>query len=229
MAGDRACPFERAWPVTEQHKGTGMHGIRRLLAVVALLSALVPLGACQARPATAAFVGDTRISLRTVDQLYDQAASDPVSRDLVAKYPGDSRRAIVHLLVRTEVLRRMADAEGITVSAAQIEAVRENAVAGREQLPPEARVVPVGRLAVYEAHERALVQRIAQGATSEDEVSRRALALVARTVKKHPVTVNPRYGAFDPATFGFVPAKEAAVRPLPATQPAAGSATEPSP
>ena len=54
--------------------------IRRLLASAVLLAACaVALSACQSRPGTAAIVGDTRISLNAVDELFNESKDDPVS------------------------------------------------------------------------------------------------------------------------------------------------------
>lgn len=186
----------------------------RLAAVAAAALAVVALGACQPRPATAAYVGDTRISLADVEDLYRQAASDPLSAPIVERFPGEVRTEIVQTLVRTEVLRRAADQENLRVTDADVSRVRRVLGAQREQLQPAQRVVPLDALAPNQAYITAFQDRVNAGAADEQEAQGRATAIIARTLDRYPVTLNPRFGGFDAAQFAIVAREGSAVRPL---------------
>jgi hypothetical protein len=191
--------------------------IRRLLlrsAVLAVLAA-VALGACQSRPATAAYVGDTRIPLSRIDELTREAAADPLSASLVERFPSEARTQIVQTVVQTEVLRRAAALEGLSVSAGDIARMRRAIGPQRGLLQAAEKVVPLDELAANQAYLSAFQERISAGTTSQEQAQARATAIIARTVERYPVTLNPRFGAFDPAALAIVPRLGAAVRPLP--------------
>jgi hypothetical protein len=177
--------------------------------------AALALGACQTRPATAAYVGDTRIPLSRIDELTRQAADDPISGSLVERFPGEAKTQIVQTVVQTEVLRRAADLEGLRVSESDVARMRRAIEPQRGLLQPAEKVVPLELLARNQAYLSAFQERISAGATSQEQAQARADAIIARTIERYPVTLNPRFGAFDPAALAIVPRTGAAVRPLP--------------
>ncbi|HEV2087272.1 MAG TPA: hypothetical protein VGR21_03060 [Cryptosporangiaceae bacterium] len=220
--------------------------IRRLLAVAAVSSLFaVAASGCQV-PGTAAQVGDTRIPMSRVDALYEQALADPAARQLASRFPAQTRQAIVDTLVGTEFLRQAAELEGISVTPVDIDRMKAQVAANRDRLAQRVRaataqdfaqlpaeqvagvakaLLPVDVLARDEAYRSAVDERMQAGSPDQEQYDERVTSFLDRAAKAIPVTVNPRFGSFDPRTFfrgerqGLAPAPQVAVTRLPAGTP----------
>ncbi|WP_051940032.1 SurA N-terminal domain-containing protein [Phaeacidiphilus oryzae] len=198
--------------------------LRRRAALGALgIAAAIALTACgaTAHPGAAAIVGDQRITTAALDS-HLTAYRSALSSAAVQTGGGGTEAAglvrhTLQLLVESRLVDDQLQAQGLTVSTAEVERARASAIqqTGSEQALEQVFLQQIGlapgdideyfRMSVGEQKLLA-----AQGIAPTDQNASAAItAMLDSAAKQHPVSVNPRYGRWNP--------KEAAVAA--ATQP----------
>jgi hypothetical protein len=189
---------------------------------------IVPLAACgPMHPGAAATVGGTRISVAQVhaevQTQLDVAGSAAPSQDLTAL-----DRSVLSTMILNELITDGAQSKGISVSDADIAALLET---NRKTNGSDANTAKVNGIAPSELHQVAyaglLRQRLfsAVVGTETDQTTQNKLItdFLAGVIQQHPVTVNPRYGTWEPAKFD-VAASNAFSSPIAPAGSAAGAA-----
>jgi hypothetical protein len=184
---------------------------RRAALAVAAVLAVVLVAGCQTHPGTAAYVGDHRITTADVD------------RTVAANAQGPREQAVqnaLNVLIQTELMRSVAEQTHTPVTPAFLAGAKEDpelqAQAGQLGVAPEAFATFAG---YFVSVQNALVRQLggAAGQVTEAEVAQvqaRLVALRAEAAKRRPVTVNPRYGAFDPERALVQPVVEPGIKQL---------------
>lgn len=199
---------------------------RRLATVLVALTTAACALTNTGDPSTAAVVGDERISASDVQEHFDSVRDSPAFReqaqqDPTGEFDTQAQAQLVTDLVRSAILRRVAERNDVQVSDADVEAAANEII---EQ---------VGGREVFE-------QRLAEQGLSEDEFLRQVrsqelqialqehigadadfAAFVRDEVADLSVEINPRYGAWD--------ADALAVTPTDPLAPAGEQATPPGP
>lgn len=148
-----------------------------------------------------------------LDDLYQQAADDPASSQLVTTYPSQVRPQILTSLVSQELVRGIARENHLTVSAGDIARERDAVEQERETLPGEDLLLPVDLLAEVRAY-RAAVQMWALS-DGESGAQQRLTDAFLQSIKNNPVTLNPRFGKFDADKATVRTDADVAVTPAP--------------
>jgi len=198
----------------------------RLTVAAAVAALALPLAACQTHQGTAAYIGDTRITTNEVDEQVDNFYSDPFWAE-----QGKGQRSAVHnrtvnAMIISVLLEKTARAAGIDVPTSAIDKTEKDFKAQPQQIPQGLQGSPPRVAAEVSVYASALQTKFVKGATSQDEVNQRFEKALADARREHPITVNPRYGTFDPKTLGLVQTKVSGVRDV---QPAAPAGEEPQP
>jgi hypothetical protein len=191
---------------------------------------IVPLAACgPMHPGAAATVGTTRISVNQV-RAQVQAQRSVAGSTLASQDLTTVNRSVLSTMIINALVIDGAQSKGISVSDADIAAVLEQ---NRKQNGTDANTekvngIPPGELHQV-AHDGLLRQRLftALYGSETDPAAQSKLVtdFMAGVVKEHPVTVNPRYGAWEPDKFDIA-ASNAFSSPL---APAGSAAPAPAP
>jgi hypothetical protein len=199
---------------------------RRTAAAVLALSAVAALSACSstAHPGAAAVVGDQRITVATL-QAHVDAYRAAAAKDAAAQEkPGVSGQTL-WLLVSNQVVDQTLAEQGQTVTEGQVQQIEAGFVqqAGSAQAVQQTLVEKLylapsdldayARLAVGEG---LLLQQAGVDPSSTTAASALTKILQKATTELG-VTVNPRYGSWDPASNGsLAPAKQPWLKAAPA-------------
>ncbi|RDG37886.1 SurA N-terminal domain-containing protein [Streptomyces corynorhini] len=200
-----------------------MHRRRRtaLSLSVALLAAAPLLTACggDSHPGAAAVVGGQRIEVSALQaevQDVRSAQRSTPDADQLIKNTGQLGQAKLNNMIFDRILQRSADDAGVKVSRKEVQAIREQAVAGsggerqfvETQLQQRALTsdqidTAIRREVLFDKLAKAL------GAdTSTPQGVQTALADLTATSKKLGVDVNPRYGSWDEREVRLTEAKQ---------------------
>jgi hypothetical protein len=195
----------------------------RLTAVAALAAAA--LAGCQTYQGTAAYVGDTRITTDTVDDQVDEFYSD----EFWAKQTEGQRAAVTSRTVNGLVLQELVKqvARDIDVDEEPLPGQIDEALAAFKEDP---RQIPSGLLGAplrVAATVSVYAQAIQMQLAKEDPKATQdaAFKAIQKTATDSKVTVNPRYGTFDPTALAMKEPKDPAgvldlpVEPLPGEEP----------
>lgn len=188
----------------------------RLTAVAAVAALGLTLAGCQNYQGTAAYVGDSRITTRDVEKQVDEFYAMP----FWAKQAKDARAAVnnaaIRLLIIDQLSEQLVRDRKVTVPEATLQEIEASFKKQPEQIPslvqgvsPELSAEVYMRLSVLAG----------KPAHSLDEPAARALLEGLEDVaRRHPVKVNPRYGAFKvdakSLQLGVLPRKDAGVQEL---------------
>ena len=147
----------------------------RLRRAAAAAVAVVALAGCSnASPSVVAYVGDTQISQRQLEQAVDGLSTTLQEGQTV------SSEAVVNAMIQGEIAAQIAAEQDITLTDAD-----RDAVLAQSELAPLASV-PAAREVVYDVADSQIVaQKLGADAF---------LAAIAQ----RDVTLNPRYGVLDP-------------------------------
>jgi len=147
----------------------------RLRRAAAAAVAVVALAGCSnASPSVVAYVGDTQISQRQLEQAVDGLSTTLQEGQTV------SSEAVVNAMIQGEIAAQIAAEQDITLTDAD-----RDAVLAQSELAPLASV-PAAREVVYDVADSQIVaQKLGADAF---------LAAIA----SRDVTLNPRYGVLDP-------------------------------
>jgi hypothetical protein len=189
----------------------------RLAAVAVLAAVALPLAACQNHQGTAAYVGDTRITNADVQNHVDKFYEDPFWAKQAEGQRAVVQNRTVNVLIIAEVLKYMARDEGIKVPESAVKAAEAIYKKEPQQIPRGLQGAPIRTAAEVAAYLEALQNKFAKGATSPDELNQRLTEALETAHRRHPVTVNPRYGTYDPKLLGLKPGHDAGVRDLAAS------------
>ncbi|MEU9532450.1 SurA N-terminal domain-containing protein [Streptomyces sp. NPDC048213] len=189
-----------------------MHRRRRTALTVsaALLAAAPLLTACgsQAHPGAAAVVGGDRITVSTVQaqvaDVREAQGSSPQSAQLTNQ-SGQLARAKLHGLILDRVLDRAAADAGVTVTRAEIQRMRQSAVAqyqgekGLRQAVLQERWLAPGQIDAF-LREQIQITKLGQALGADPSTPEGTKAIgdaLTNASKALKVDVNPRYGTWD--------------------------------
>jgi hypothetical protein len=205
--------------------------VKKLIALVAVAGTLL-LSACS-QVGTAATIGSTKISQTTVQKSIDETLKERTKVDtsgmsLETGAAFNRNQLRFHLIA--ELLSEIAADQKITVTKAQIDARRAEIVqqiGGEEKLAGalvNASIAPGDFLKYIELilNSEKIGAAIQANGVSADQTSAEIQKLIIAKAAAVKVTINPRYGKWDPVA-GDIVAGDAA---SPAATPAASSATE---
>jgi hypothetical protein len=184
---------------------------RSSLALALFLVVLaVPLAGCRAQTGAAFFYGDERVSTTEVEdqvaEVLDDADVDKLQRG------GDVRKDVVLVSIYVRIFQGIAKSEDIDVDQDLIKnGTKQLRESPRPTWRDELQSLPAGLAASFAVYRGTIFSEITQEAGQQGFDA--ALAkMVADELDAHPVTVNPRYGRFDPESVRLVEPKNPAVK-----------------
>ena len=170
-------------------------------------------------PGAAATVGHTRISVTALNNAVAVAVTTPDST--TGQFPTRSAAALSSLtqLIDIQLIADAAKAKGVTATEPEIQAALAQArkSTGSDEATAAQAGVSLGELhtLVYEYVLRTnLESALAPGVTDANALTAALAPYVSKIAAQEGVSVNPRYGAYDPAHFQAV-ASDAFSSPLP--------------
>lgn len=201
-----------------------MRGGRRVRSALALAAlGVVVLSGCATQQAgAAAVVGDERLPETQVAEWTDELdalyAANPD-----AQRPPDDQLTLVLMSwwLNEQVTAALAEQEGVTASAAEIDELLGTDPAQREAASAQNGIPPstLEAAAEYVILRRSLGQALAPGATPE-EADAAYLEALKVTAEELDVSVSPRFGVWNPDIPGLEPrATERLSRPVQSEQP----------
>jgi hypothetical protein len=199
---------------------------RTATGVPALVALALAVAACGPQhPGAAATVGNTRVSVTALNSAAAQAVLLP---DATTGQLPDRPTAVLSSLtqiIRNDLIADAAKAKGVTVTEAQIQAflAQERQSTGSDAATAQQNSLPLGGLhaAVYnKLLLDDLVAALAPGVTDTTAQSTALTTYLGKIATQEGVSVNPRYGAWQPAQFDVV-ARDAFSSPVPVATAAA--------
>ena len=201
--------------------------MKKILAIVAVATTLLLTGCSQV--GTAASLGSTKISQVTVQGSIDAilAAREGVDTSQMQLATGeDLNRGQLRFHLLTALLREVGKELKLSVSKAEIDTRRQSIldqVGGAESLPNAlvgAGIAPNDFDQYIEAISLSdkISQAIMAGGVGQDQVGAEIQKLVVAKAKVLGVTVNPRYGKWDPAVADVVATDSASSAVTPSTK-----------
>ena len=198
--------------------------MKKILAITAAIATFLLAGCSQV--GAAATVGDTKITQATVQGSIDSILSERTKVD-VSQMQLETGAALnvsqlrFHLL--GTLLRELGQELGLNVTKAEIDSRRASIleqVGGEAALPTalvNAGIAPqdLDRYIEAVAYSDKISQKLVSAGVTEDQLGTEIQKLVVAKAKEIGVTVNPRYGKWDPAVADVVAADsaESAVTP----------------
>ena len=198
--------------------------MKKILAIAAVAATLLLAGCSQV--GAAATVGDTKITQATVQGsidaiLSERAKVDTTQMQLETGAALNVSQLRFHLL--STLLRELGKELKVTVTKAEIDTRRASIldqVGGEASLPTalvSAGIAPDDLDEYIEAisYSDKISQKLVAAGVTEDQLGAEIQKLVVAKAKELGVTVNPRYGKWDPKVADVVPADsaESAVKP----------------
>jgi hypothetical protein len=178
---------------------------------VPVLAALaLAVAACSpAHPGAAATVGNTRISVTALNTAVAVAVKTPDAT--TGQPPGRSAAVLSSLtqIIRDDLIADAAKAKGVTVTELEIQSflAQQRQTTGSDAATAQQNNLPLGGLhaAVYQKLLLDnLLTALAPGVTDQNAQSTALTTYLGKIVKQEGVSVNPRYGAWEPAGFDVV-------------------------
>ncbi len=184
---------------------------RAATGVPALAVLALAVTACSPQhPGAAATVGNTRISVTALNTAAAVTAQTP---DATTGQLPDRTTAVetsLTQIIRDDLIADAAKTKGVTVSEAEIQSLlqQERQTNGSDEATAKANGIPFAGLhaAVYQALLlNKLITALAPGATQDQTAQSAALtAYLGKIATQEGVSVNPRYGAWQPQQFEVV-------------------------
>jgi hypothetical protein len=184
-----------------------------------LAALALAVAACSPQhPGAAATVGNTRVSVTALNTAVAVAVTTP---DATTGQVPDRSTAVLSSLtqiIRDDLIADAAKTKGVTVTEAEIQSLlaQERQTNGSDAATAQANGIPLDGLhtAVYQALLlNKLITALAPGETDQTAQSAALTTYLGKIAKQEGVSVNPRYGAWEPAAFDVV-ASDAFASPL---------------
>lgn len=201
--------------------------VRRVAVVVVALATTACTLTNTGDPSVAATVGDRSVPAAQIDERLatirdSEQFQQQAQGDLSGSFALDAQTQLVTGAVRSEILRVVAEQEGIEVTDAEVDEARDDLV---EQLGGEEEFRD--RLAQQGVSEDFVLEQLRdqqlQTALQEEVGADGDLgAFVQGEIADVPIEVNPRYGEWDPDTLSVTP-----LQPLAQAAPPAGATAAP--
>lgn len=209
-----------------------MNRRRRIAALALTACAVCALSACSstAHPGAAAVVGDQRITAATLQAHVTayRTAFQTVggSTALGAAEPAGINQSTLSLLVGSAVVDRMLADQGLSVTDTEVQA-KEAGILQQEgsvqqlaaDIVGKARLAPsdFGLYVRYQLGEEKLLQQAGVQDPTTPQAAARFAQMTAKAGNAMGVSVNPRYGSWDPATGGLAAPVQPWLKAAPAT------------
>ena len=190
------------------------------IGVPALAVLALAVAACSPQhPGAAATVGNTRISVTALNTAAAVTAQTP---DATTGQLPDRTTAVetsLTQIIRDDLIADAAKAKGVTVTEAEIQSLlqQERQTNGSDEATAKANGIPFAGLhtAVYQALLlNKLITALAPGQTDQTAQSAALTTYLGKIATQEGVSVNPRYGAWQPKQFQVV-ASDAFSSPVP--------------
>jgi hypothetical protein len=185
-----------------------LRSIRRVGAVSALLVVLPLATGCQGRVGAAALVGAGEIKTATLSAVTQRsfAAAAGSGNAVPDNQQAEVQRNVLNLLVQVDLLREIAGRQNVSVSAADIATER---AAEAQQAGGDAELIKASAQGGLSATDlplvierKVLITKLqSKFGTTDTTVFTKDLTGAAAKIK---VTINPRFGAWDPKTLTVV-------------------------
>ncbi len=200
---------------------------RTATGVPALAALALAVAACSPpHPGAAATVGNTRISVTALNDAVAVAVKTPDAT--TGQLPTRSAAVLSSLtqIIRNDLIADAAKAKGVTVTEAQIQSflAQQRQSTGSDAATAQQNGLPLAGLheAVYEKLLLDnLLTALAPGVTDQTAQSTALTTYLGKIATQEGVSVNPRYGAYEPTRFDVV-ASDAFTSPVPAASAPAG-------
>lgn len=190
----------------------------RLTAAAAVVALVLPLAACQTHQGTVAFIGDTRITTEQLDTQVDKFYADPYWAKRGEGQRAAVRSKTVQAMVLAELFRQLARAEGAELDKAELDKVKNDLKERPELIEQSFQGILAGAspeaFAGFFGHIGALQESITKSSASEADAQAKYTKILETAAKQHPVTLNPRYGKFDPNGFSIAAGTVPGIRDL---------------
>jgi len=194
---------------------------RTATGVPALAALALAVAACSPpHPGAAATVGNTRVSVTALNTAVALAVQTP---DATTGQLPDRTSAVLSsltLIIRDDLIADAAKAKGVTVTEVQIQLflAQQRKSTGSDAATAQQNGLPLAGLhqAVYEKLLLDnLLAALAPGVTDQTAQSTALTTYLGKIATQEGVSVNPRYGAYEPTRFDVV-ASDAFTSPVPA-------------
>lgn len=201
--------------------------VRRLAVVVAALATAACALTNTGDPSVAATVGDRSIPAARIDENLaairdSEQFQQQAQGDLSGSFALDAQTQLVTGAVRSEILRVVAEQEGIEVTDATVTDARDQLVeqlGGEEEFQSRLAAQGVSEDYVLEQLRDQEIQTALQERLGADAD---LAAFVQGEIADVPIEVNPRYGEWDPETLAVTP-----LQPLAQAAPQDGASPAP--
>ena len=173
--------------------------LRSLAVLPVLMLSCLGLVACDSKAGTAAMVDGHRITEKELSR-YVPASAQPIPTGN-GSGSTPAKNFVLQYLIRNEVFPMLLAAAGVSVTEAQLEAGKAEALAGGTEAELTRQITQAGLSARFEPvllRNRELLNVVRAKLTTEKQIND-ALAKV-----KDKVSVNPRYGSWDPNSLSVV-------------------------
>ena len=192
---------------------------RTATGVPALAALALAVAACSPpHPGAAATVGNTRVSVTALNDAVAVAVKTP---DTTGQLPTRSAAVLSSLtqIIRNDLIADAARAKGVTVTELQIQSflAQQRQSTGSDAATAQQNGLPLAGLheAVYEKLLLDnLLTALAPGVTDQTAQSTALTTFLGKIAIQEGVSVNPRYGAYEPTRFDVV-ASDAFTSPVP--------------
>lgn len=181
----------------------------RLGAATLLAAITLSASACQTHQGTAAYVGDTRITLDAVDDQVEALREDEVLGRYAMEHPSEARRGTAAAMVRVELFRQAAGDLPAQVTEKEIDEAAD-LLQTSSQVP----LLPPRLAAEQVAYYMVIAEEV--GNSNVAAVNKAINEFLTNAEKDHPVTLNPRFGKLDFTTGQLSEPVGEAVLDLPA-------------
>jgi hypothetical protein len=184
--------------------------VRTATGVPALAALALAVAACSpVHAGAAATVGNTRVSVTALNTAVALAVQTP---DATTGQLPDRTSAVLSsltLIIRDDLIADAAKAKGVTVTEAEIQAflAKERTTNGTDEGTAKANGIPLAGLhaAVYQALLlNKLITTVSPGVTDQTAQSAALTTYLGKIATQEGVSVNPRYGAWEPTGFDVV-------------------------
>lgn len=193
---------------------------RTATGVPALVALALAVAACgPPHPGAAATVGNTRISVTALNDAVAVAVKTPDSTTGQLPTRHDAVLSSLTQLIDVQLIADGAKAKGVTATEVEIQAALKQArtSTGSDESTAAQAHVSLAELhnLVYEFVLRNnLVTALAPGVTDQTAQSTALVTYLGKIASQEGVSVNPRYGAYEPTRFDVV-ASDAFTSPVP--------------
>ena len=216
--------LRRVLPRRVPRRALGVRPGRALPVVGLAAAALIAAGCGPVRSGAALIIGDERVPISEVQARVTKVTEQRAATGQQPQTAKAITQEQVRRIILTRILERAAAETGVTVTQAEIDAQRsalEQQAGGAEgfgKQVAEANILP-GELNDFLRSvilEQKIGQALVPNVTSAEQQQERSVKeneLVSKVAKEMGITVNPRYGRWNPDEFAIEPALGGFVKP----------------